>query len=251
MRSRVPTPISPPREPRARPRPGRSSAWLLAVALLVVACGDESGNTATSPAAEPSQPAATATPREARPAVVFLGTSLTAGLGIAPEQAFPALIQERIDAADIALRVVNAGVSGDTSAGGLRRIDWLLREPVYMLVLELGANDMLRGQDVAAMRTNLQAIIDRTREKHPRVRLVIAGMQSAPNLGDAYATAFAESFASLARENGATLIPFLLEGVAAAPELNQPDGIHPTSDGHRVIADRIWPVLEPLLREAK
>ena len=180
---------------------------------------------------------------------MFLGTSLTAGLGVPYDAAFPALIQERIDARGLRYRVVNAGVSGDTSAGGLRRIDWLLREPISVLVLELGANDMLRGQDLAALRGNLQQIIDRTRARNPAARIVIAGMQSAPNLGDAYAELFAQTFADLAAGNGAALIPFLLEGVAAAPELNQSDAMHPNAQGHRAIAENVWRVLEPVLRE--
>jgi acyl-CoA thioesterase-1 len=183
--------------------------------------------------------------------VVFLGTSLTAGLGVPYDAAFPALIQQRIDALGLRFRVVNAGVSGDTSAGGLRRIDWLLREPISVLVLELGANDMLRGQDLAALRANLQQIIDRTRARYPAARVVIAGMQSAPNLGDAYALPFARTFADLARENRAALIPFLLEGVAAVPGLNQGDGIHPNAEGHRVIAANVWRELEPVLRELR
>lgn len=179
---------------------------------------------------------------------MFLGTSLTAGLGLPPDQAYPALIQERIDAAGLGYRVINAGVSGDTSAGGLRRIDWLLRQPVAVLVLELGGNDMLRGQDLDALRSNLVQIIERTRARNPDARIVVAGMQSAPNMGDVYADAFARTFVDVARERGTLLIPFLLEGVAAVPELNQADGIHPTADGHRLIADNVWRVLEPALR---
>lgn len=144
---------------------------------------------------------------------------------------------------------MNAGVSGDTSAGGLRRIDWLLRQPIRVLFLELGANDMLRGLDPGALRANLQEIIDRTRARNPGARIVIAGMRAAPNLGEAYGSAFARVYTDLAAANGATLIPFLLEGVAAVPALNQVDGIHPNARGHRVIADSVWPVLEPLLRE--
>ena len=187
---------------------------------------------------------------DARPAVVFLGTSLTAGLGVPGDAAYPARIQERIDASGLAFRVVNAGVSGDTSAGGLRRIEWLLRQPLAVLVLELGANDMLRGQDVSAMRANLQQIIDRARARYPDVRIVIAGMQSAPNLGEPYAREFAAVFVELARANDAALIPFLLDGVASVAELNQADGIHPTAEGHRRVADNVWRVLEPVLRQA-
>ena len=182
------------------------------------------------------------------PVVLFLGTSLTAGYGLPSEDAFPALVQRRIDEAALGYRVVNAGVSGDTSAGGLRRIDWLLRLPVAALVLELGANDMLRGLGIDAMRENLRTIIERTREIHPDARLVIAGMRAAPNLGASYAEQFDASFPALAEQYDATLIPFLLDGVAAVRRLNQPDGIHPTAPGHRILADTVWSALEPLLR---
>ena len=159
----------------------------------------------------------------------------------------PSLIEARIDSAGLPYRVVNAGVSGETSAAGLRRIDWLLTQPVAVLVLELGANDALRGQDLAAARANLQEIIDRTRAKHPNVRIVIAGMQAPPNLGRRYTADFARMFADLARDNRAALIPFLLEGVGGVPEMNQGDGIHPNADGARVVADNVWAVLEPIL----
>ncbi|MGH7521814.1 MAG: arylesterase [Gemmatimonadales bacterium] len=182
--------------------------------------------------------------------VLFFGTSLTAGLGLEPEEAFPALIQAKIDSAGLAFRAVNAGVSGETSAAGLRRIDWLLSQPVAVLVLELGANDALRGQDLAAARANLQEIIDRTRAKHPDVRIVIAGMQAPPNLGRRYTADFAQMFVDLARDNDAALIPFLLEGVGGVPELNQADGIHPNAEGARIMAEHVWKVLGPVLREA-
>ncbi len=182
--------------------------------------------------------------------VLFLGTSLTAGYGIAADQAYPELVQQKIDSAGLNFRVVNAGVSGETSAGGLRRIDWLLRQPIAVLVLELGANDMLRGQDVMAMRANLQEIIDRTRAAHPRARVIIAGMRAAPNLGEPYGHLFASAFRDLARENGAALIPFLLDDVAGRPDLNQPDGNHPNAEGHQILADNVWGVLGPALLDA-
>lgn len=180
---------------------------------------------------------------------MFLGTSLTAGHGLPSDEAYPALIQGKIDSAGLDFRVVNAGVSGETSAGGLRRIDWLLRQPLAVLVLELGANDMLRGQDIEAMRANLQAIIDRTRAAHAQARIVIAGLKAAPNLGEPYASRFEATFVELAAENGAALIPFLLDGVAGLPELNQPDGNHPTAAGQVIVAENVWAVLEPVLRE--
>jgi acyl-CoA thioesterase-1 len=182
--------------------------------------------------------------------VLFLGTSLTAGLGVAQSEAFPAVIQSLLDSSEIPLRAVNAGVSGETSAGGLRRLEPLLRLPLAVLVVELGANDGLRGLDVGAMRDNLQSIIDRTRGVHPSVRVVIAGMQAPPNLGARYTTEFREAFAMVARDNDAALVPFLLEGVGGHPDLNQADGIHPTPEGHRVLAANVWTVLGDVAAEA-
>ncbi len=179
-----------------------------------------------------------------RPAIVFLGTSLTAGLGLPSDQAFPALIQDTLEAMGIDFRVVNAGVNGETSAGGLGSIDWLLREPISVLVLELGANDGLRGLDVAMLRSNLQAIIDKTKREYPEARIVILGMEAPPNLGRDYTAAFQRVFPEIARANDAALVPFLLDSVAGIAELNQPDGIHPTARGHRILARNVWRVLE-------
>jgi acyl-CoA thioesterase-1 len=182
--------------------------------------------------------------------VVFLGDSLTAGLGVQASEAFPALVAEKIRAAGLPFEVENAGLSGDTSAGGLRRIDWLLQRPIDLLVIELGANDGLRGLDLKSMKANLQAIIDKTKAKNPQAKIVLAGMQVPPNLGAEYATGFQRVFAELARENNATLIPFLLEGVGGHRELNQPDLIHPSPAGHRIVADLVWRTLEPILRQS-
>ena len=227
----------------------RAVTAVLGVAMLVAAaCGSgssESGKPVDG-ADSTSDPALTAL--IARPAVLFLGTSLTAGYGLEESEAYPALIQQKLDSAGLRYRVINAGVSGETSAGGLRRIDWLLRQPVAVLVLELGANDGLRGQDVDTLRANLQAIIDRTRAAHPDARIVVAGMESPPNMGGAYTNAFRAVFPDVARANDAVLIPFLLDGVAAVPELNQADGIHPTAEGQRLVAEIVWRYLEPVLR---
>ena len=191
----------------------------------------------------------TTTITDERDAIVFLGTSLTAGLGLPESEAFPALIQDTLDAREIPFRVVNAGVSGETSAGGLRSIVWLLRQQVAILVVELGANDGLRGLDVAAMRSNLQAIIDRTKAAHPDARIVLLGMQAPPNLGNEYTSAFRDVYPELAEANDAALVPFLLEGVAGVPELNQADGMHPTARGHEILAANVWRVLEGVVRE--
>jgi acyl-CoA thioesterase I len=182
--------------------------------------------------------------------VVFLGDSLTAGLGVQSSEAFPALVAEKVRAAGLPFEVENAGLSGDTSAGGLRRIEWLLQRPIDILVLELGANDGLRGLDLKSMKTNLQTIIDKTKAKNPSVKIVLAGMEVPPNLGAEYATGFQRVFAELARENNATLIPFLLEGVGGHRELNQADLIHPSPAGHRIVADLVWRTLEPILRQS-
>ncbi len=212
----------------------------LSLGISLLGCGSGDGDVAESGAAEAAP--------TARPVVLFVGTSLTAGLGLEPEEAYPALLQAKIDSAGLPFRAVNAGVSGETSAGGLRRIDWLLREPVAVLVLELGANDGLRGLEPDAMRRNLQEIIDRTRAAHPDARIVIAGMEAPPNLGERYTEPFRAVFPELAARNDAVLIPFLLDGVAAVPELNQADGIHPTAEGQRRIAETVWTYLEPVLR---
>lgn len=188
---------------------------------------------------------------ERSPAILFLGNSLTAGYGLDPDDAFPARIQARIDSLGWNFRVVNAGLSGETSAGGLRRINWLLRQPVDVLVLELGANDGLRGTPLNETRRNLQAIIDRAREKNPGIRIVIAGMEVPPNLGEAYTTEFRTLYADLADANDAALIPFLLDGVGGIPELNLPDGIHPTAEGHSIVAGTVWDTLKPVLADLR
>jgi acyl-CoA thioesterase-1 len=182
-------------------------------------------------------------------AVVFLGDSLTAGFGLEPSAAFPALIAEKVRAAGLPFEVQNAGLSGDTSAGALRRIDWLLQRPIDVLVIELGGNDGLRGLTVESLKTNLQKLIDKAKAKNPTLKIVLAGMQIPPNLGAEYAADFARVFAELARENNAVLIPFLLQGVGGHRDLNQPDMIHPTAAGHRIIAELVWRTLEPILRK--
>jgi acyl-CoA thioesterase-1 len=181
---------------------------------------------------------------------VFVGTSLTAGFGLStPGEAFAARLQEMADSAGVPARLVNAGVSGETSAGGLRRVGWVLGDTVHVLVLELGANDGLRGLDPAALQGNLEAIVDSTRAHWPDARIVLVGMEAPPNLGPRYTRAFRDVFPTVARSRGTELGPFLLENVGGVRELNQDDGIHPTAEGHRMMAGTIWPVLEPLLRE--
>lgn len=189
-------------------------------------------------------------PSDDRPVVVFLGTSLTAGLGLeGEEESWVAHVEQIGDSVGLPLRAVNAGVSGETSAGGLRRLDWALREPFDVLVVELGANDGLRGQDPSALEANLREIIGKTRARYPDAAIVLAGMEAPPNLGPIYTSAFRAVFPRVAESEDVALIPFLLDGVAGVPELNQSDRIHPTAEGHRRIAHVAWPVLEQVLRE--
>ena len=185
--------------------------------------------------------------RAAGETIVVLGDSLAAGLGVDPSEAFPEVIQKKITAAGLNDTVVNAGVSGDTSADGLARTGWLLRQRIDVLILELGGNDGLRGLPIATTRTNLQAIIDRVRQKYPQVRIVLAGMQMPPNMGAEYTAAFRQIYPDLAAANHAALIPFLLAGVGGRAELNQADHIHPTAAGHKIVADNVWEVLRPIL----
>jgi len=217
--------------------------------MLVAACSGGPDDR-PGPPAPSAPPPATAVASDSRPVIAFLGTSLTAGYGLRdPSQAYPALIQARLDSAGRAWRVVNAGVSGESSAGALARIDWLLaRERVGILVIETGANDGLRGQDPDSVRLRIQAIIDRTRHLDPPPRLVIAGMEAMPNLGEAYVRRFRAVYPAVARANGAELIPFLLAGVAGVDSLNQDDGIHPNPAGARLVADNVWRVVEKLTR---
>jgi acyl-CoA thioesterase-1 len=199
----------------------------------------------TAPVASASGSAAV----ESRKTIVVLGDSLAAGFGVDPSEAFPALLQNKIDEAGWNFTVVNAGVSGDTTAGGLRRIDWLLKRKIDTLILELGGNDGLRGIPVEATRTNLQAIIDHARRARPGMRVIIAGMQMPPNMGEEYNRAFENIYPALAKTNDAALVPFLLKGVGGRPELNQPDHIHPTAEGHKIVAENVWKALKPVLEK--
>ena len=181
--------------------------------------------------------------------IIFYGNSLTAGFGVSPSEAFPAIIQKKIDSLGLPYNVVNAGVSGETSSGGKTRIDWILREPVDIFILELGANDGLRGTPLSETKKNLQDIIDKVKEKYPGSKLVFAGMEIPPNMGQEYTTEFRNIYSDLAAKNKMTLIPFLLEGVGGEPELNQADGIHPTAEGHIIVAENVWKELQKLLQE--
>lgn len=220
--------------------------------VLVVGCQQadnteraETGQNATTATAADGNEEAT----ERKKTIVFFGNSLTAGYGLEPSEAFPAIIQQRIDSLGLDYRVVNAGISGETSAGGKGRIDWLLRQPVDIFVLELGANDGLRGINPTETYQNLGTIIDSVREKNPDVEIILAGMQMPPSMGQRFTAEFREVFSRLAEEKDAKLIPFLLEGVAGEKELNQGDGVHPTVEGQKILANNVWTVLEPVLTE--
>ena len=228
-----------------------AGAWI-AVASLSIACGGDEAPSATRVNADPpaaaraerAGPEATAT----RARVVVLGDSLTAGLGLDPEQSYPALVQERIDELNLPYEVVNAGVSGDTSAGGLRRLEWALTGHVAVLIVALGGNDGLRGLPPEDLRENLEAIIERAESRD--IDVILAGMEAPPNLGSDYTSAFRAVYASLAEEHDVTLVPFLLADVAGIQALNQNDGIHPNVEGTRKIADHVWTVLRPMLESS-
>jgi acyl-CoA thioesterase-1 len=218
-------------------------ALLVALPAVAAACGQPAGSRsleAVSPAA--AQPASAAV----RPRIVFLGDSLTAGLGLPREQSVPSLVQARLDADGYAYDVVNAGVSGDTSAGGLRRLDWALEGDVEILVVELGANDGLRGLPVAQMKKNLSEIVARARERG--IAVVLTGMEAPPNYGPLYTAEFRRAFRELADDHDVVFVPFFLDGVAGVPALNNADGIHPNAEGAKIVEQTVWRALEPLVR---
>ena len=224
--------------------------WALALPFLIFGCGPaESNQTAVRDSARETAGAESSSSGNER-VVMFLGTSLTDGYGVEREDAYPAIIQQKVDSAGLPWEVVNAGLSGEKSAGALQRVrSWLIRQPFDVLVIETGANDMLSGARVDTMRANIQAIIDTVRAARPEAQVILVGMMAAPNLGPRYVETFNAAFPALARENRLMFIPFLLEGVAGESALNLADGIHPNEDGHRVIAAHVWRTLEPVLRE--
>ena len=216
-----------------------------ALPLLFAACGAAG---AVQPAAEARASASATIPPERGtplPRIVFLGDSLTAGLGLPKEQAVPALIQRRLDAEGYAYEAVNAGVSGDTAAGGLSRLEWSLQGDVAMLIVELGANDGLRGLPVSQLKHNLSEIISRAQQRG--VTVILTGMEAPPNFGDAYTSEFRRVFRDLADEYDVAFVPFFLEGVAGIPSLNNADGMHPNSAGAQIVAETVWRVLEPAI----
>jgi acyl-CoA thioesterase-1 len=240
-----------------RSRSWRSSAFaacaLLVAALVACSSHEPSSSPAASAAPAPASPPAPAlalderhpSKAESRPRVVFLGDSLTAGLGLPPDEAYPALIQKRLDKEGLKYEVVNAGVSGDTSAGGLARLEWAIEGDVRVLIVALGGNDGLRGLPAEELKGNLSRIIERAQKQH--IQVIVAGMEAPPNFGQSYIVSFHQIYPELAKEYKVSLVPFLLQGVAGIETLNQRDGIHPTAEGARIVADNIWPVLRPML----
>jgi len=217
-------------------------ATAVVVLCFVLACNDNKTSDGQKNGSEKNVDSAVT-----KKTIVFFGNSLTAGYGLSPSEAFPAIIQNKIDSLGLPYKVINAGVSGETSSGGNGRIVWILKQPLDVFVLELGANDGLRGIPLSETKKSLQSIIDKVKAKYPEAKLVLAGMQIPPNMGVTYTTEFRNIYPDLAKKNAAMLIPFLLEGVGGELKLNQQDGIHPTAEGHQIVAENVWRVLEDLL----
>lgn len=220
---------------------------LLILATLISGCGNEQkkdakdGKLAVRPAE--AAPVGNEAPAK-RQNILFFGTSLTAGYGVDNNEAYPALIQKKIDSLDLPYKVINGGLSGETSAAGKNRIDWLLKQPISIFVLELGANDGLRGLPLAETKANLQAVIDKVKKKYPKAKMLMLGMQMPPNLGAKYTSDFRAIFSDLASKNSMVYVPFLLQGVGGVSRLNQQDGIHPTAEGHKILAQNVWSKLQ-------
>lgn len=215
------------------------------MALFLAGCSDKSGS--GNGTDEETKKVSNAKAPQKMKNILFFGNSLTAGYGLSPTEAFPALIQKKIDSLGLPYKAINAGLSGETSAGGKNRIDWLLRQPVDVFVLELGANDGLRGIPPAETKKNLQVILDKVKAKYPNAKQVMAGMEVPPSMGGKYASEFQGIFRQLATENNMALVPFLLQGVGGERHLNQQDGVHPTAAGQKILAENVWQVLKDLL----
>ncbi|MBT8292046.1 MAG: arylesterase [Eudoraea sp.] len=215
--------------------------------VLLVSCGETNTKKEDKSTTKVESTVNDVVPEGETKVILFFGDSLTAGYGLEPEEAFPALIQARIDSMELDYTVVNAGLSGETTSGGRNRLSWVLNQKTDVFVLELGANDGLRGIPLEETRKNLETIVNAVRERNPETEIVIAGMQIPPNMGQEYTTKFRSIFPELAREQDLHLIPFLLDGVAGNPDLNQADGIHPTVEGHKIVATNVWEVLEDVI----
>lgn len=222
--------------------------YIAILAVFFASCGNSQNPTGVKKNADNSKDTTKSSTLQAKSKlknILFFGTSLTAGMGVDPEQAFPALIQNKIDSLKLPYKVINAGLSGETSAAGKNRIDWLLRQPVDIFVLELGANDGLRGIPVTETEANLQNVIDKVKKKYPDAKLIMTGMQMPPSMGQKYTTDFKNLFPALAKKNNMDLVPFLLKDVGGIPSLIQPDGLHPNPKGHKILAENVWVILQP------
>lgn len=219
---------------------------LIICAYLLTGCGQMDSKTDKN-IHQDSVQTASSKKQQAVKHILFFGTSLTAGMGVNPEQAFPALIQHKIDSLHLPYQIINAGLSGETSAAGKSRISWILKQPVDIFVLELGANDGLRGIPVKETTANIQAVIDQVKNKYPKAKLLLAGMQMPPSMGEKYTASFAAIFPALAKKNKMDFLPFLLKDVGGIERLNQKDGIHPTPEGHKIVAENVWQKLQPEL----
>jgi acyl-CoA thioesterase-1 len=228
------------------------SIFLLLLSIALAGTGCQRSERAGAQNGEPAEnsnasaPSASPAKTEDLPAIVAFGDSLTAGYGLSEEQSYTTLLQQKLEDKNYRYRVINAGVSGDTSAGGARRIDWALEGNVKFLILELGGNDALRGQPVTELKKNLAQIIERAQSRN--VTVILAGMEAPPNLGEEYTRAYRQVFRDLAKKYKVAFIPFVLEGVGGRAEFNQPDGIHPNAEGEKIMTENVWRVLEPLLK---
>lgn len=230
------------------PRTPRLGKLALTVGLIAVgSCQSKTGNPQPNPTQTTTTAAAADTARP-RGKILFVGTSLTAGYGLDPDSAFSYLIQRKIDSAGLPFETVNAGVSGETTAGLIQRLDWILKAKFDVLVIESGANDGLRGVEAGAIRNNLAVIVRRAKAAHPEARILLVQMEAMPNYGRSYGTAFHDAYTSVAKQEKVELLPFLLDGVAGRFELNQADGMHPNIRGERIVAENVWKGLEPVLR---
>lgn len=221
--------------------------------ILLLLLGTACDNPNPAPAGTPGESAVPETEQSSSAVknIIFFGNSLTAGYGLDLSEAYPALIQAKIDSLQLPYKVINAGLSGETSAGGNSRVSWILKQPVYVFVLELGGNDGLRGIPLEETEKNLQEILNKVKEKYPDAKLMLSGMRVPPNMGNPYSERFHSIFTELSKNNKLAFLPFLLEGVGGEPRLNQADGIHPTAEGQKIVAENVWAVLKPLLEERK
>jgi acyl-CoA thioesterase-1 len=219
-----------------------NACLLLILSFTILSCNNNSQKSAAQKQAAKKNPVVDSSAK--KKTILFFGNSLTAGYGVDPSEAYPALIQDKIDSLHLNYKVINAGVSGETSADGNSRIDWILKQPVDIFVLELGGNDGLRGIPLSVTEKNLQSIIDKVKAKYPGVKIILEGIQIPPNMGPAYTSKFKEIYPRLASANNIELLPFLLKGVGGDPKLNQRDGIHPTAEGHKIVAENVWEVLK-------